>query len=80
MLVHHAAAEAPGPCHRALADTATVATGQPVDQISCQTGEQTLFHIHAHLAIFVNGKARQVSAAIGTPLIAPQPVTFPTGL
>jgi len=43
------------------------ANGRPVDQISCQTGEQTVFHIHAHLAIFVNGRARQVPAAIGVP-------------
>ena len=57
----------PVPAVAPLAGTATAATGQPVDQISCQTGEQTLFHIHAHLAIFVNGKARQVPAAIGIP-------------
>jgi hypothetical protein len=57
----------PVPAAAPLAGTATAATGQPVDQISCQTGEQTLFHIHAHLAIFVNGKARQVPAAIGIP-------------
>jgi hypothetical protein len=57
----------PVPAAAPLAGTATAATGQPVDQISCQTGEQTLFHIHAHLAIFVNGKARQIPAAIGIP-------------
>jgi hypothetical protein len=57
----------PVPVVAPLADTATAATGRPVDQISCQVGEQTLFHIHAHLAIFVNGKARQVPAAIGIP-------------
>ena len=57
----------PVPAAVPLAGLATAATGQPVDQISCQTGEQTLFHIHAHLAIFVNGKARQVPAAIGVP-------------
>jgi hypothetical protein len=57
----------PVPAAAPLAGLATAATGQPVDQISCQTGEQTLFHIHAHLAIFVNGKARQVPAAIGVP-------------
>jgi hypothetical protein len=54
----------PGPV---LAGTGTAATGQPVDGISCQTTEQTLFHIHAHLTIFVNGSARQVPAAIGIP-------------
>jgi hypothetical protein len=59
--------DVPVPAATPLAGLATAATGQPVDQISCQTGEQTLFHIHAHLAIFVNGKARQVPAAIGVP-------------
>jgi hypothetical protein len=57
----------PVPAGPALAGTATAATGQPVDGISCQTTEQTLFHIHAHLTIFVNGSARQVPAAIGIP-------------
>ena len=50
-----------------LAGLATAANGQPVDQISCQAGEQTLFHIHAHLTVFVNGSARQVPAAVGIP-------------
>ena len=57
----------PVPAGPPLASTATAATGQPVDGISCQTSEQTLFHIHAHLTIFVNGAARQVPAAIGIP-------------
>jgi hypothetical protein len=50
-----------------LAGTTTAVTGQPVDGISCQTTEQTLFHIHAHLTVFVNGSARQIPAAIGIP-------------
>ncbi len=49
------------------ATSATSATGQSVDGIGCQTSEQTLFHIHAHLTIFVNGSPRQVPAAIGIP-------------
>jgi len=57
----------PIPAAAPLAGTATAATGQPVDGISCQTSEQTLFHIHAHLTIFVNGAARQVPAGIGIP-------------
>jgi hypothetical protein len=57
----------PVPAGPALAGPGTAATGQPVDGISCQTSEQTLFHIHAHLTIFVNGSARQVPAAIGIP-------------
>jgi hypothetical protein len=57
----------PVPAAPPLAGTASAATGSAVDGISCQTSEQTLFHIHAHLTIFVNGAARQVPAAIGIP-------------
>ena len=57
----------PVPSAPPLAGTATVATGQPVDGIKCQTNEQVLFHIHAHLTIFVNGSPRQVPAGIGIP-------------
>ncbi len=57
----------PVPAVAALAGTSTAATGQPVDGISCQTTEQTVFHIHAHLTVFVNGSARQIPAAIGIP-------------
>jgi hypothetical protein len=59
--------QVPVPSGSALASTATAATGQAVDGISCQAGEQTVFHIHAHLTVFVNGSARQVPAAIGIP-------------
>src|SRR5262249_46869943 len=37
------------------------------DGISCERNEQTLFHIHAHLAVFVSGTPRQVPAGIGIP-------------
>jgi hypothetical protein len=57
----------PVPSAPPLAGTATAVTGQPVDGIKCQTSEQVLFHIHAHLSIFVNGSPRQVPAAIGIP-------------
>ena len=50
-----------------LASTATAAAGHAVDGISCQVSEQTIFHIHAHLTIFVNGSPRKVPAAIGIP-------------
>ena len=50
-----------------LAGTAASAAGQAVDGISCQAGEQTVFHIHAHLTLFVNGSARQVPAGVGIP-------------
>jgi len=57
----------PVPAAAALVGTATAATGPSVDGIGCQSSEQTLFHIHAHLTIFVNGSARQVPAAVGIP-------------
>ena len=41
------------------------ATAQPVDGIECSANEQTLFHIHAHLTIFVDGAARRVPYGIG---------------
>ena len=57
----------PIPAAPPLAGLSTAVTGKPVDGISCQTSEQTIFHIHAHLTIFVNGTPRQVPAAIGIP-------------
>jgi hypothetical protein len=57
----------PVPGATALATTTTKATGQTVDGIQCQTSEQTIFHIHAHLTIFVNGSSRQIPAGIGIP-------------
>jgi hypothetical protein len=57
----------PIPAAPPLTGTATKATGQQVDGIGCDTAEQTLFHIHAHLTVFVNGSARQVPAGIGIP-------------
>jgi hypothetical protein len=57
----------PIPAAPPLTGTATKATGQKVDGIGCDTSEQTLFHIHAHLTVFVNGAARQVPAGIGIP-------------
>jgi hypothetical protein len=57
----------PIPSAAPLASTATAATGTDVDGIGCQSSEQTVFHIHAHLTIFVNGSPRQVPAGIGIP-------------
>jgi diadenosine tetraphosphate (Ap4A) HIT family hydrolase len=35
-----------------------LAAGEQIDGINCQANEQVLFHIHAHLTIFVRGMAR----------------------
>lgn len=67
----------PVPGGPVLASPAASTTGQTIDGVSCQTSEQTLFHIHAHLTIFVNGQQRQVPAGIGIP--DAQSVTTPNG-
>jgi hypothetical protein len=41
------------------------ATGSTVDGIKCESSEQLAYHIHAHLAIFVNGEQRLVPAGVG---------------
>jgi len=48
-----------------LASTEGQAQGQPVDGISCDTSEQVVYHIHAHLAVYTNGKLRIVPEGIG---------------
>jgi hypothetical protein len=55
----------PIPDATTLAPPRLLASGQQIDGITCQTGEQVLFHIHAHLTIFVDGLPRRVPAGIG---------------
>jgi hypothetical protein len=55
----------PIPDGPALARTRLLTPGEQIDDIACQAGEQVLFHIHAHLTIFVRGVPRQVTAGIG---------------
>ena len=50
-----------------LATLINAATGQTVDGIQCQTGEQTVVHVHTHLTVFVNGQARVIPYGIGIP-------------
>jgi hypothetical protein len=57
----------PIPAAPALAGTSARTAGQTIDGIGCQTSEQTLFHIHTHLTIFVDGQPKQVPAGIGIP-------------
>jgi hypothetical protein len=57
----------PVPSAAALAGTSAATAGQAIDGIGCQTSEQTIFHIHTHLTMFVNGQPRQVPAGIGIP-------------
>jgi hypothetical protein len=58
-----------------LAPAGDTAVSGPVDGIKCETNEQLLFHIHAHIAIFVNGQPELLAAGIG---IGP-PLVFQNG-
>ena len=49
------------------------AQGQPVDGISCDTTEQVVYHIHAHLAVYTNGRPRIIPEGIG--IVPPTQVT-----
>lgn len=48
-----------------LAPTAPEPSGQAVNGIECGTHEQAIFHIHAHLAVFVGGNQRTIPEGIG---------------
>jgi hypothetical protein len=48
-----------------LAFIAGEPTGATVDGIQCQSQEQVLFHIHAHLAVYVDGQPRRIPEGIG---------------
>jgi hypothetical protein len=50
----------------ALAPASTTQTG-PVHGIQCAPVEQLAYHIHAHLAVFVNGTQYALPAGIGIP-------------
>ena len=44
---------------------AGAASGESVDGIRCESAEQVAYHIHAHLAVFVNGEPRSIPYGIG---------------
>jgi hypothetical protein len=48
-----------------LASIAGAASGETVDGIRCEVSEQVAYHIHAHLAVFVNGAPRSIPYGIG---------------
>jgi hypothetical protein len=50
----------------ALAPASTTQT-RPVAGIQCGATEQLAYHIHAHLAVYVNGSPRTLPAGIGIP-------------
>jgi hypothetical protein len=48
-----------------LANPKALHLGESIDGIKCENTEKVAFHIHAHLAIFVRGKQRQIPFGIG---------------
>jgi hypothetical protein len=47
--------------------------GRRIDGIKCESNPRVLFHVHAHLTVFVGGTPRQVPAGIGFwPPVGPQ--------
>jgi hypothetical protein len=67
----------PVPSAAPLAGTAAIAAGREVDGISCQSNFRLLFHWHAALTVFANGKQSQVPAGIG--IVGPQEAKNPKG-
>jgi hypothetical protein len=55
----------PIPQVKPLAAPQALKLNQTIDGIKCQLSEKVAFHIHAHLAIFVNGKQKQIPYGIG---------------
>jgi hypothetical protein len=58
-----------------LASVGSAAAGQTVDGISCDASEQVAYHVHAHLAIYVNGQQRGVPYGVGVVQPVPQSVS-----
>ena len=48
-----------------LASTAGQATGQTVDGVESNNMEQVLFHVHAHVALYINGQQKLIPYGIG---------------
>lgn len=48
-----------------LAASSTAATGQTVAGVECNSMEQAVYHIHAHLSIYIGDSLRPVPAGIG---------------
>jgi hypothetical protein len=69
--------QVPIPAGPQLAGRASMASGNTVDGIGCLGQEQTLFHIHAHLAVFVDGAPRRIPYGIG--IVSPQVQNTPQG-
>jgi hypothetical protein len=54
-----------GPSGQLLAALGNGPDGNPVDGVACNAGEQLAYHIHAHLAVYVNGQPALIPYGIG---------------
>jgi hypothetical protein len=54
-----------GPSGQLLAQIGNGSDGNPVDGVACNTGEQLAYHIHAHLAVYVDGQPRTIPDGVG---------------
>jgi hypothetical protein len=61
-----------------LAPSSTAASGQTVDGIACSATEQVAYHIHSHLAVYVDGQSRSIPYGIG--VVMPVPTTTANGV
>ena len=59
-----------------LANTAKQATGDPVDGVQSNSNEQVIFHVHAHLAMYVNGQQKLLPYGVG--IVPPYQLTQQT--
>ncbi|HVV75419.1 MAG TPA: hypothetical protein VHC43_05230 [Mycobacteriales bacterium] len=60
-----------------LAPAATPADGKTVDGIQCNASEQVAYHIHTHLAMYIDGTLRPLPGGIG--IVDPQAQETPEG-
>jgi hypothetical protein len=60
-----------------LAPASSTTPGSPVDGVQCAPVEQLVYHIHSHLQVYVDGRPRELPAAIG--MIGPVAQQTPYG-
>lgn len=56
---------ATSPAQNALASAPDLAAKQTIDNIPCLSMEQVSYHVHTHLAVYVNGQLKAVPEGIG---------------
>lgn len=57
--------DGPHGAKKALAPTGPTKAGDTVHGVKCETSERLAYHIHAHLAVYVDGAERTIPADVG---------------